>query len=109
MMQKIRWFLLILIAALTLTLVFQNQAQVEIQLLFWNRSLPLSILLISTTTIGFLLGALLTASMLRKRGKKKQNSPKSPSTPIQTSNTTKSRALGSKKAANHPLETGSDD
>ena len=66
MMQKIRWFLLILIAALTLTLVFQNQAQVEIQLLFWNRSLPLSILLISSTTVGFLLGALLTASMLRK-------------------------------------------
>lgn len=109
MMQKIRWFLLILIAALTLTLVFQNQAQVEIQLLFWNRSLPLSILSISTTTVGFLLGALLTASMLRKRKKKKQKSQKAASAPIQTSSTTRSRALGDKREANHPLDTASDE
>ncbi|MGI9440910.1 MAG: lipopolysaccharide assembly protein LapA domain-containing protein [Rubripirellula sp.] len=108
-MQKIRWFFLILIAVMTLALVFQNQATVEIQLLFWKQSLPLSLLLISTTTIGFLLGALLTAAMLRKRKKKKQASKFPTTDPIDTPANTKSQRIGGRKQVKTPLETGSDE
>ncbi|MAI72384.1 MAG: hypothetical protein CMM01_15935 [Rhodopirellula sp.] len=107
-MQKIRWFFLILIAVMTLALVFQNQVKVDIQLLFWKQSLPLSVLLISTTTIGFLLGALLTAAMLRKR-KKKQQPPKLQTTDsMDTPTNTTSQRLSSRKRGKTPLETDSD-
>ncbi|HBV61390.1 MAG TPA: hypothetical protein DEF45_00060 [Rhodopirellula sp.] len=108
-MQKIRWFFLILIAAMTLALIFQNQAKVEIQLLFWKQSLPLSLLLISTTTIGFLLGALLTAAMLRKRKKKKQTSKFPTTDSMDTPAKTKSQRIGGRKQGKTPLETGSDE
>jgi uncharacterized integral membrane protein len=108
-MQKIRWFFLILIAVMTLAMVFQNQAKVEIQLLFWKQSLPLSVLLISTTTIGFLLGALLTASMLRKRKKKKQKSKPLSMDSAESSTKTRSQRIGGWKQGQHPLETASDE
>ncbi|MGI9465671.1 MAG: lipopolysaccharide assembly protein LapA domain-containing protein [Rubripirellula sp.] len=108
-MQKIRWFFLILIAVMTLALVFQNQAKVEIQLFFWKQSLPLSLLLISTATIGFLLGALLTAAMLRKRKKKKQTTKFETTDSLNTSANTKSQRIGGKKQVKTPLETGSDE
>lgn len=68
-MQKIRWFLLILVIVLVLVVVLQNNQQAEIHLLLHQRTLPLSIMLLSTAAIGFLFGALMTAFMLR-RGKK---------------------------------------
>jgi uncharacterized integral membrane protein len=107
-MQKIRWFFLILIAVMTLALVFQNQTKVEIQLLFWKQSLPLSLLLISTTTIGFLLGALLTAAMLRKRKKKKQTSKFPTTDPMDPPANAKSQRIGGRKQIRTPLETDSD-
>jgi|TARA_B110000495_G_C22916982_1_gene535677 uncharacterized integral membrane protein len=108
-MQKIRWFFLILMITLALALVFQNQEQVDIQLLFLKQSLPLSVLLISATTIGFLLGALLTASMLRKRKSKKKQSPREPSVPVQKSDKTASHRLRAKNTDTNPLDTASQD
>jgi uncharacterized integral membrane protein len=68
-MQKIRWFFLIAAILLALAIVLQNNTSVPVQLFWLQRSLPLSALLLSTTAIGFLLGALVTAWMLRRRGK----------------------------------------
>ena len=99
MMHKIRWLFLILIAVFTLILVFQNQAPTEIQLIFWKHSLPLSLLLISTTTIGFLLGALLTASMLRQRKKKELKSRKQSPKP----------AIGKEKATNPSMKAAAEE
>lgn len=108
-MQKIRWFFLILIVTLALALVFQNQEQVEIQLLFMKQSLPLSVLLISATTIGFLLGALMTASMLRKRKSKKKKTPNESSVPVQKPDKTASPQLLAKNTGPNPLDTASQD
>ena len=65
MMQKIRWFFLIAVIVLVLVVALQNNHQTQVHLLLHERSLPLSMLLLSTTAIGFLFGALITASMLR--------------------------------------------
>ena len=67
-MQKIRWFFLILAIVVALAVALQNNASTELQLFFFKRSLPLSVLLLSTTSVGFLMGALTTMLMLR-RGK----------------------------------------
>lgn len=67
-MQKIRWFLLIIAILLALTLTLQNNEGVPVRLLWMDREMPLSIMLASTTAVGFLVGALTTALMLR-RGK----------------------------------------
>ena len=91
-MQKIRWFLLIVVIVLALVIVLQNNHDAEVHLLLHEQSLPLSVLLFSTTAIGFLFGALMTATMLRRsRGAatEKKAGPK----PIPTEN--ESLSLGS--------------
>ena len=66
-MQKIRWFLLILGIVAALAVALQNNAPTKVRFLWLEQMMPLTLLLLTTTTIGFLLGALLTASMLRGR------------------------------------------
>ena len=68
-MQKIRWFLLIVAIVLALAMAFQNNEPAKVRLLWLEQSMPLSVLMLSTTAIGFLLGALMTALMLRRRGR----------------------------------------
>ena len=72
-MQKIRWFFLILAIVLVIAIAVQNN-RLEAVHLFWLETpeMPLSVLLLSTSGIGFLLGALVTASMLRSRRKKEK-------------------------------------
>lgn len=80
-MQKIRWFFLILVIVLALVIVLQNNHATEVHLLWYRPSLPLSVLLFCTTAIGFLFGALLTATMLRRRaaaGKKGKSTASRP-------------------------------
>jgi len=79
MMQKIRWFLLILIIALLLTAIWQNGDPTVIKLLNLEQEVPLSVLLISTIAIGFLFGALTTATMLR-RGRRSKSPAKAEKT-----------------------------
>lgn len=66
-MQKIRWFFLIVGILLALLMGWQNTQNVDIRLLWITHSLPLSVLLLSFTAIGFLFGALMTAAMLHRR------------------------------------------
>jgi uncharacterized integral membrane protein len=75
-MQKIRWFFSILAIALMLAAMLQNNQPVTVKLLWLERSTPLSVLLIAATIIGFLFGALMTASMLRSRRKRKEAAAK---------------------------------
>lgn len=75
-MQKIRWFFLILAIILTLAAIFQNNQNAEIHLLWLKRTLPLSMLLLTTSAIGFLFGAVVTASMLRSHRKHKEAAAK---------------------------------
>jgi uncharacterized integral membrane protein len=80
-MRKIRWILLIAVIILALVVVMQNNHETEVHLLLHRRSLPLSVLMFSTTATGFLLGALLTATMLRRgraAGKKGKNTAPRP-------------------------------
>ena len=71
-MQKIRWFFLIVLMVLAISLALQNNETTAFQLLWFKKTLPLSVLLLSGAGIGFLLGALSTASMLRSRRKKEK-------------------------------------
>ena len=66
-MQKIRWFIWILGIVLMLVVVLQNNDPTEVQLLWLEQSMPLSVMLLITTAVGFLLGALFTVSMIRKQ------------------------------------------
>lgn len=65
-MKKVRWFILILAIILSLVVVLQNNHATEVRVLLHTRTLPLSVLLFTTTATGFLFGALLTAAMLRR-------------------------------------------
>lgn len=66
-MQKIRWFFLIVGIILALAMALQNNELTDIKLLWLSRQLPLSVLLVVASAIGFLFGALITALMLRSR------------------------------------------
>ncbi len=56
-MQKIRWFFLIVAIIVALAMVAQNNDATELQLFFFRRSMPLSVILLSSVAIGFLAGA----------------------------------------------------
>jgi uncharacterized integral membrane protein len=72
MMQRIRWFLLILGIIVLLVLGLANQTSVPVKMpLVFEAELPLAMLLAATSAISFVLGALLTGWMLRSRGKEK--------------------------------------
>jgi uncharacterized membrane protein YciS (DUF1049 family) len=75
-MQKIRWLLLILAILVALAVTFQNNDAVPVRLLWIERNMSLSILVASTTAIGFLAGALTTALMLVRRGPTKRDADK---------------------------------
>ncbi|TWU60699.1 hypothetical protein Poly51_09800 [Rubripirellula tenax] len=66
-MQKIRWFFLIVGILLALSMALQNNALTDVRLLWMDAAFPLSVLLVVSTAVGFLFGALVTASMLRNR------------------------------------------
>jgi uncharacterized integral membrane protein len=97
-MQKIRWFLLIVVIVLALVVVLQNNHDAEVHLLLHKRSIPLSVLLFSTTAVGFLFGALMTATMLRSRGAAAEKKAKKPAQPspseASSRDSTESRPLG---------------
>ena len=74
-MQKIRWLFLIIGILLILAMAFQNNELTEVRLLWLSPAFPLSVLLLVCTAIGFLLGSLVTVSMLRRSktaGKKRK-------------------------------------
>lgn len=80
-MQKIRWLLWLLGILLVVSLVVQNSESQEIDLLWMSQTLPLSVMLLVTTAVGFLLGALTTVTMLRSSKKAKKQAAAEAKTP----------------------------
>ena len=69
MLQKIRWFLLLVGILVVVIIAVQNSRSVEIDLLFFRGQYPLTLLLLGTSAASFAFGALMTAWMLRSRSK----------------------------------------
>lgn len=69
MLQKIRWFLLLSGLLLVVIVAFQNQDPVDLSVLFFSGRYPLTLLLLATSAISFVLGSLMTAWKIRARGK----------------------------------------
>ncbi|TWU35082.1 lipopolysaccharide assembly protein LapA domain-containing protein [Novipirellula artificiosorum] len=69
MRQKIRWFLLLAGVIVALAIAVQNNAMAEVKLFFFSRDVPLSLLIVTSAGAGFLLGSLMTYSMLRAQKK----------------------------------------
>ena len=68
MMQNIRWAFLILGVLVLIAVMVQNSHPVILRLFFFETELPASILLLATSVLSFLLGALTTGRMLWQRG-----------------------------------------
>lgn len=71
MLQKIRYFLFLLTVLLVIVVAFQNHDPVSIKLLAFQGEYPLTLLLLSTAVISFVLGSIVTAWRARKREKAK--------------------------------------
>ncbi len=70
MMQRIRWFLLLFGIVVVLVLSLYNSEIITVQIPFAeDRDLPLSMLLLATSAISFVFGAIMTGWMLRGRRK----------------------------------------
>lgn len=69
MVQKIRWFFLLVGVLLIVIIAFQNSQSVKLNLLFFRGQYPLTLLLLGTSAASFVLGALMTGRMLRSRSK----------------------------------------
>ncbi|TWU04481.1 LapA family protein [Stieleria varia] len=70
MMQRIRWFLLLFGVVVLLVFSLANTESVPVEMPFlFSTELPLAMLMVVTSGIGFVLGSLTTAWMLR-RGRK---------------------------------------
>ena len=77
MMQRIRWFLVVLGIIVLLVLGLANQTSVPVKMpLIFEVELPLSMLLVTTSGISFVFGALMTGWMLRGRSESKKAAPK---------------------------------
>tara|TARA_R110002049_G_scaffold309268_1_gene519592 strand:+ start:125154 stop:125474 length:321 start_codon:yes stop_codon:yes gene_type:complete len=70
MLQKIRWFFLLVGVTIVLLLLLWNSSAVTVKFPFVaERQLPLSILLFTTSSLSFVFGAIVTGWMLRRRHK----------------------------------------
>jgi uncharacterized integral membrane protein len=65
-MQKIRWAILLLGIVVLLAAMLQNSTTAPLKLFFYKTDLPISVLLLVTAAVSFLLGALTTGRMLRR-------------------------------------------
>jgi|GEM_PF-1556777 len=68
-MQKIRWAILLIGVIVLLAAAIQNSENVPLKLFFYETQLPVSVLLLVTSTISFFLGALTMGRLLRKSSK----------------------------------------
>lgn len=80
-MQKIRWAILLLGVMVLLAAMIQNSENAPLQLFFYKTQLPISVLLLVTSAVSFLIGAITTGRMLKRSGKAKpavRNEPPQP-------------------------------
>ncbi len=67
MLQKIRWAILILGVLVLIAIMVQNSHPVLLKLFFFETELPTSTLLLATSVLSFLIGALTTGRMIWRR------------------------------------------
>ncbi len=81
-MARIRWFLIISGILLLTIFSLSNTGSVSIQMpLVFSAEIPLSMLLAISGLIGFMVGALWTAWVLRKRGNPETGNTSDPESP----------------------------
>lgn len=101
MLQKIRWFLSLTAVLVVVIVAFQNQDAVPLTMLFFSGEYPLTLLLLATAAISFVLGCLMTAWRIRSRHKAQEAQMK-----VQAKESTDKKADPSKalpfKPANQP-------
>jgi uncharacterized integral membrane protein len=68
MLQNLRWAILILGVLVLIAVMVQNSHPVILKLFFFETELPTSTLLLATSVLSFLIGALTTGRMLWQRG-----------------------------------------
>ena len=66
-MKKTKLIAVIILALLCLIILLQNTATVETKILFITITMPRAVLLLTTTTIGFALGVLVSLIMCKKQ------------------------------------------
>jgi uncharacterized integral membrane protein len=71
MLQKIRYFLFLTVVLLLIVVAFKNHDDVPINLLVFSGQYPLSLVLLATSVVSFLLGVVWTVWRGRKREKAK--------------------------------------
>lgn len=71
MLQKIRYFLFLFAVLAMIVVAFQNQDQVDFNILFFQGRYPLTLLLLATSGLSFVLGAACTMWRGHRRGKEK--------------------------------------
>ena len=64
--QKIRLYILVIIAVLAVIIIFQNTDNVKTQLLFWSITMPRAALLSVATLVGFA-GGVIWVGLRRRR------------------------------------------
>lgn len=67
MMQKIRWLLVVLGVIVLLAAMIQNSDPLTLKLFFFETTLATSILLLTTSSISFLVGGLISYLAFRRR------------------------------------------
>lgn len=88
MLQKIRYFLFLLAVLVVIVVAFQNDDEVDINVLTFKGRYPLTLLLLGTSVVSFVLGSMVTAWRFRKRDRSKtKTKPESKSKPKTSANT----------------------
>ncbi len=70
-MQKIRWAILLLGIIVLLAAMIQNSDNAQLRLFFYETQLPVSVLILVTAAVSFLIGAITTGWMLKRSAKAK--------------------------------------
>jgi len=66
-MSKAKLIIAGVLAVLVLILIFQNWAAVHVSFLFWNGSLPGTLMLLITLAIGFVIGLIASMTWLKSK------------------------------------------
>ena len=77
-MQKIRWTILLIGVVILLTAMIQNSETTTLKLFIYQTKLPVSVLLLATSAVSFLLGAITVGRMLSRSARARLAPAKSP-------------------------------
>ncbi|MEM6979580.1 MAG: lipopolysaccharide assembly protein LapA domain-containing protein [Planctomycetota bacterium] len=92
MLQKLRWFVILTGLCVVLVVAFQNQDEVPLKLLFFRGQYPLTLLLLATAAVSFVVGCLVTAVRLRHRQKRAEAKAKAKQATAKADSTSKTKS-----------------